>query len=146
MFHQRDQQFIIKLMVLMVLIFSKIIYCRLLQRLLPDASLLLAGDFNSRCGNLQDILYDDNVDYIFDQDSVYEADDFHMTRNSKDLTQNAFGVSLIEVCKIFSMHIVNGRSNKYAEGEITCIANDARVLWIILLYLLTYFLILLILK
>ena len=90
----------------------------------PDASLLLAGDFNARCGNLQDILSDDNVDYIFDQDSVYEADDFHMKRNSKDLTQNAFGVSLIEMCKNFSMHIVNGRSNKEAEGEITCIAND----------------------
>ena len=39
-----------------------------------------------------------------------EADDFH--RNSKDLTQNAFGVSLIEMCKNFSMHIVNGRNNK----------------------------------
>ena len=76
----------------------------------PDASLLLAGDFNARCGNLQDILYDDNVSYIFYQDPVYESDDFH--RSSKDLTQNAFGVSSIEMCKNFSMHIVNGRNNK----------------------------------
>ena len=27
----------------------------------PDAMLLLAGDFNARCGSLQDILYDDDV-------------------------------------------------------------------------------------
>ena len=39
-----------------------------------------------RSGRRKDILYDDNVDYIFYQDSVYEADDFHMKRNSKDLT------------------------------------------------------------
>ena len=45
----------------------------------PDASLLLAGDFNAGCGNLQDILHDDNVDYIFDQDSVYEANNFSHT-------------------------------------------------------------------
>ena len=49
---------------------------------------------------------------------------FHIQRNSKDLTQNAFGVSLIEVCKNFSMHIVKGRNNEDAEGEIMCIANN----------------------
>ena len=47
-----------------------------------DADLMLAGDFNAICGNLQDILYDDNVDYISDQDSVYEADKFQIIRNS----------------------------------------------------------------
>ena len=28
------------------------------------------------------------------------------------------------MCKNFSIHIVNGRNNKNAEGEITCVAND----------------------
>lgn len=90
----------------------------------PDASHLIAGDFNARCGLLQDVLYDDNVDYIFEQDSVYETDDFQLTRNSKDLIQNAFGRSLIELCKSFSIHIVNGRVENDSAGEITCVAND----------------------
>ena len=47
-----------------------------------------------------------------------------MKRKSKNLTQNAFGVSLIHLCKNFSIHIVNGRNHNHEEGEITCIAND----------------------
>lgn len=90
----------------------------------PDASLLLAGDFNARCGSLQDVLVDDNVDYIFDEDSVYEIDSFQMNRKTKDLTHNAFGRSLIELCKSFSVHIVNGRMYQDSDGEITCTAND----------------------
>ena len=37
---------------------------------------MLAGDFNARCGNHQDILLNDTVEFIFDDDVLYEADDF----------------------------------------------------------------------
>lgn len=91
----------------------------------PDALLLIAGDLNARCGSLQDILYDDDdVNFIFDEDVLYESDNFQVPRNSKDTVQNTFGRSLIELCKNFSVHIVNGRNIKDQLGEITCIANN----------------------
>ncbi|MEW8544944.1 MAG: reverse transcriptase family protein [Candidatus Thiodiazotropha sp.] len=90
----------------------------------PDASLLVAGDLNARCGSLQDTLSDDNIDHIFEGETAYENDYFEIYRKSKDLIQNLFGVSLIDLCKSFSIHIVNGRLHNDTDGEITCTAND----------------------
>ena len=57
----------------------------------PDASLMLAGDFNNaRCGYLQDLLDNDNIDFIFDDNGVYESDDFDIERNTKDLRTNIY--------------------------------------------------------
>lgn len=69
-------------------------------------------------------MYEDNVDYIFEQDFVYEADDFDITRNTNHSVENSFGRYLIEVCKNFSVHIVNGRVRSGLDGEITCVAID----------------------
>ena len=61
----------------------------------PDDDIVLAGDLNARCGLLQDIFEDDNVDFIFqDQNVLYNEDCFNMNRNSKDSTINNFGRSL----------------------------------------------------
>ena len=49
----------------------------------PNANLFIAGDLNIRCGNLQDILQDDNVDYIFEEDIEYKSDNFNLNRKSK---------------------------------------------------------------
>ena len=38
--------------------------------------------------------------------------------------QNTFGLSLLELCKTYDIHILNGRSPGDTEGEITCTAND----------------------
>ena len=38
--------------------------------------------------------------------------------------QNTFGLLLIELCKTYGIHILNGRSPGDTEGEITCTAND----------------------
>ena len=48
----------------------------------PDASLMLAGDFNARCGDFQDILVNDNIDFIIDDNGVYESDEFDTERNT----------------------------------------------------------------
>ena len=90
----------------------------------PDASLMLAGDFNARCGEYQDILVNDSIDFIFDDNGVYESDEFNIERNTKDSHTNNFGISLIELCKIYSIHILNGRFPGDSEGEITCVANE----------------------
>lgn len=90
----------------------------------PAIDFILAGDFNARCGELQDSIIDDNVDFIFDDDAVYDTDAFQMTRVSKDKTCNNFGLSLIDMCKLYGVHIVNGRLFDDKSGEITCVAND----------------------
>ena len=54
-----------------------------------------------------------------------ESDFFELPQRPKDLHQNTFGLSLIELCKTYGIHILNGRSPGYTEGEITCTANDS---------------------
>ena len=83
----------------------------------PDADIMLAGDFNARCGDYQDILLNDESD-------LYESDLFELRRKSKDLNHISFGLSLIELCKTYGIHILNGRSPWDRDGEITCVAND----------------------
>ncbi|MEW8544973.1 MAG: reverse transcriptase family protein [Candidatus Thiodiazotropha sp.] len=90
----------------------------------PAANIMLAGDFNARCGEHQDILMNDTVDFIFDDDVMYESDEFSLGRSTKDKFQNNFGTSLIELCKEYSIHILNGRVPGDIEGEITCVANE----------------------
>ena len=49
---------------------------------------MLAGDFNARCGYLQDLLDNENIDFIFDDNGVYESDNFDIERNKKDVRTN----------------------------------------------------------
>ena len=95
----------------------------------PDDDIVLAGDLNARCGLLQDIVEEDNVDFIFqDQNVQYEEDSFNINRNSKDNTHNNFGRSLVELCKRFGIHILNGRICNDQEGNFTCTSNNGRSL------------------
>ena len=41
-----------------------------------DASLMLAGDFNARCGEYQDLMVNDTIDFIIDDNGEYESDEF----------------------------------------------------------------------
>ena len=47
-----------------------------------------------------------------------------MKRNSIILTQNLFEISVIDLCKSFVIHIVNGRMHNDPDGKFTYIAND----------------------
>ena len=44
----------------------------------PDANLMFPGNFNARCGTHQDVLLNNSVELIFDDDTLYEADDFNL--------------------------------------------------------------------
>ena len=46
----------------------------------PDADILLAGDFNARCGDNQDILFNDDLDFVFQDEYMYESDFFELPR------------------------------------------------------------------
>ena len=74
-----------------------------------NANLMLAGDSNARCGYLQDLLLDDSVKLVFDDDILHEADDFSLYRQTKDHFDSNFGLSLIELCNVYNVHILNGR-------------------------------------
>ena len=97
--------------------------CEIVQKY-TEAYIILAGDFNARCGDTQDMLLNDDVDFVFQEEAIYESDFFELPRRSKDQSQNNFGLSLIKLCKTYGIHILNGRSPGDSEGEITCIAND----------------------
>ena len=58
------------------------------------------------------------------KDAYYELDDFGLKRNSKDECTNAFGLSLIQMCKAYVIHMSNGRLHQNQDGEFTCTAND----------------------
>ena len=90
-----------------------------------DCDILLAGDFNSRTGHLEDYIFSDNTDYIpeIDGNDNYDTDHFEVPRNSKDPEQNSFGRELITFCRSYGIHILNGRKEGDIDGKITCISN-----------------------
>ena len=58
-------------------------------------------------------------------DPCYEGDTFNLPRNTKDIARyNTFGVSLMELCCLYDIHILNGRTTGDINGEITCTANE----------------------
>ncbi|MCG7876918.1 MAG: endonuclease/exonuclease/phosphatase family protein, partial [Candidatus Thiodiazotropha endolucinida] len=89
----------------------------------PTAEIFIAGDLNARIGNLQDYIPSDDLEVIFG-DTDYPSDPFDMQRHSKDETYNRFGISLLELCCIFNVHVLNGRLFDDKNGEITCVANN----------------------
>ena len=93
-----------------------------------DCDILVAGDFNSRTGHLEDYILSDNTDYIpeIDGNDNYDLDHFEVPRNSKDPEQNLFGRELITFCRSYGIHILNGRKEGDIDGKITCISNRGR--------------------
>ena len=55
---------------------------------------------------------------------IYEHDGFNLPRNNKDTEKNNYGEELLELCKSYNVHVLNGRLDGDNKGEITCIAND----------------------
>ena len=91
----------------------------------PRAELFVAGDLNARIGKLQDFIPHGDLEYIFGE-TEYPTDPFEMSRASKDETQNRFGISLLDLCCMYNIHVLNGRLFEDVKGEITCVANAGR--------------------
>jgi len=89
----------------------------------PEHKLIVAGDLNSRIGDLQDFLPNDGVDHIAGLD-WYTPDEFDTHRSAKDKTVNEFGQSLIELCVEFNIHVLNGRTNGDMTGNLTNITDN----------------------
>ena len=88
-----------------------------------DHYTLIAGNFNARTGERADF-----IDFANDIDTdVPETRYLRKPRCSKDNKQpNVYqGISLLDLCKVSSMSLMNGRFGKDAGiGEYTCITNN----------------------
>ena len=92
--------------------------------LYPNAEIIIAGDLNSRTKDFPDFIPDDDLNFIFGE-TDYPSDHFNLNRKSKDChTHNRFGLSLIELCSEYEVHMLNGRLFADVDGNITCISNE----------------------
>lgn len=91
----------------------------------PNADLLIAGDLNARTKDFIDYIVEDDAVYIFGEHTAYPADEFSIHRNNKDSDfSNTYGVSLMELCCTFNVHLLNGRLFNDQDGNFTCFANN----------------------
>ena len=83
---------------------------------------IIQGDFNARCANLQDTV---EPSKIFDQNNNVtdlQTSSLHNIppRNSADLASNHRGQRPIDICIMCNAHIVNGRKTSDTLGKMTC--------------------------
>ena len=95
----------------------------------PDDKVILLGDFNSRTGDLPDVIGDDTeVTQVFINsqggDLLHDADVIPPRVNS-DKEINVFGRNLITICHEFNLCVCNGRlGNDRNLGTYTCITHN----------------------
>lgn len=72
-----------------------------------------------------DYIVEDDPYYTFGEHTAYPADEFTMPRNNKDSDfSNTYGLSLMELCCTFNVHLLNGRLFNNKDGNFTCFANN----------------------
>ena len=90
-----------------------------------NTSFIITGDFNSRLSSCQPML-ENNIDKYIDFDmatsSYNSVEDTDFQRNSMDTFTNSFGESLIKLCTIFELFIVNGMKSSPLSGFFTNIS------------------------
>ena len=85
--------------------------------------LITFGGFNARTSRELDHLEDQGANDHITED-IYEHDGFNLPRNNKDTEKNNYGEELLELCKNYNVHVLNGRLDGDSKGEITCSAKD----------------------
>ena len=86
--------------------------------------MFIADDLNSRIKDMLDYIPNDDVGCIFDESVAYPSDNFEIPRKSKDKGCNKFGLSLIDICCSYDLHIFNERLFDDENSEFTCFANE----------------------
>ena len=67
-----------------------------------------------------DYIPEDSLDYLFSTDIEFDFDNFCRKRNNKDTERyTLFGKSLVELCCMHNVHILNGRSYIDIDGNYT---------------------------
>ena len=92
-----------------------------------EPNVLLLGDFNARTSNTLNYIPHDDISFVFnDSNTDYPSDMFNLDRSSKDKKINKFGLSLIEMCCTYDIHIINGRLFNDKVGNFTCFSNNGK--------------------
>ena len=96
-----------------------------LQESHEDCSFLICGDLNCRTANVQPLSEDINTDKYMQ--NVYEpthcnSNDTNLFRKSDDKEFNVFGRSLLDLCSVFDLFIVNGALMSNLSGSFTNIS------------------------
>ena len=85
-----------------------------------DIYFLISGDVNACVGNMKDYIANDSIQHIFPDDfDWYEESNFIIPRCSMDQEINNHGRDLILLCKLFNIHILNGRFPGDKDGSFT---------------------------
>lgn len=99
---------------------------------LDSKNVLLFGDFNSRCKNLQDyVRIDEHMCDIYGMQDIFEENsnllhyfeqcDVPLHRISADNSVNSYGYNMLEFCKNNDLFILNGRiGNERTQPHLTC--------------------------
>lgn len=90
--------------------------------------LLIMGDLNARTGQKQDFAEQDSIKYMMNETEWYEKDSFNIKRSSLDTVNNKFGDSLIDMCLINNIHMLNGRAGSDKSGQWTFISGTGKSL------------------
>ena len=79
-----------------------------------ETSLILTGDLNSRTGSIQGVHeeHDLNKYLNYDASLLYDDSISTLARTSEDTHVNVFGRSLLNLCSIFDLYILNGVHEK----------------------------------
>lgn len=91
----------------------------------PSHKLVLVGDLNARIGQEVDFIVDDGVEGMPNMD-WYTKSEFNIPRQSRDLTVNTFGKTLLTLCKETNMCVLNGRSTRDPFGEFTYVSEQGQ--------------------
>ena len=90
-----------------------------ISRYKPLYNVSLLGDFNSRTAKLPDYIVNDDNKYL-DLPLDYTVDSVNTNRNNTDVITNTYGKTLLELCKVSGLRIVNGRKIGDSNGKKTC--------------------------
>lgn len=99
-----------------------------LQNMYGDIEIVLAGDFNARTAEIFEFASENNdnynpgLHYIFDNGIGEELN--MPKRKNKDKTVNTFGKSLIDLCSMYDLCIVNGRNKGDIDGNFTYVYSN----------------------
>ena len=82
-------------------------------------NICLLGDFNARTACLPDYIANDDDKYVVVPHDYVPDNDIRVRTNSDDST-NAYGTTLLDLCKSSELRIVNGRKFGDSSGKKTC--------------------------
>ena len=94
-----------------------------ISELCNDGEVLLMGDTNSRCADLQDYIEADKNDNLLNVDKTNCIDWNLSQRFSDDCSVNTYGKNLVDFCITCQLYIVNGRTKGDMPGKITCVQS-----------------------